>query len=72
MAASLLPDSFLQILEELSLQECGTFTYEGVPYGDLCYPTVAWYLRRAALHDGDADLYRCVLDRTFHWQISRR
>jgi len=61
MAASRLPSSFLRTLEALSLQDCRTFTYEGVPYGDLCYPTMAWYLRRATLHEGDAAVYRRVL-----------
>lgn len=47
-----------QQLTNLDIAGCRHFTWRNVPYGDLVYRGVAWFLRRSILTEGDTSLYK--------------
>jgi len=48
-------------VEQLGIDQCRQFEWEGFPYGELLYTSVAWFLRRSRLTESDAPIYRKAL-----------
>jgi hypothetical protein len=47
-----------ELIEDLGIEKCKSFSWDGVPYGELVYRSVVWFLRRSILVESDAPLYR--------------
>src|SRR5262249_1294589 len=45
----------------LTIEQCRQFEWDGIPYGELVYPSVVWFVRRSKLTDSDAVWYRKAL-----------
>lgn len=56
-----LPKEVVELIGRLSLEECRRFSYEGVPYGELCLPGLVWFLRRSRLTEDDTSFYRSAI-----------
>src|SRR5262245_19645178 len=47
-----------RLVAHLDIDQCRQFDWEGVPYGELVYPSMVWFLRRGRLTENDAPIYR--------------
>jgi len=54
-------DEVQNVVADWDIEECRHFQWDGFPYGELVYPSVVWFLRRATLKKNDAPLYRKAL-----------
>src|SRR5215471_6840932 len=54
-------DEVQKVVADLGIEECRHFQWDGFPHGELVYPSVVWFLRRATLKEKDALFYRKAL-----------
>jgi hypothetical protein len=58
-----------KLVATLEIDDCRRFEWESVPYGELLYPSIVWFLRRSKLTENDAPLYRKALVSAFITKI---
>jgi hypothetical protein len=50
-----------EYIESLTIEGCLSYEWDGVPYGELMYRSIVWYLRRSKLVESDTWVYRKAL-----------
>lgn len=55
-----------RVIDELPLEACRAYAWRDVKIGDLCAPSVIWYLRRTRFDERDADIWRSFLKSAVH------
>jgi hypothetical protein len=57
-----LPQKISREIQNLSsIKECTEFSWKNYHYGSQVYPSIAWFLRRSKLGEGDLQLYKSAI-----------